>query len=107
MNKEFHNPQIQRRIDEVFDFESHPGIAVVRPEVAKQISEGLKNQRAQQIADMATPPESRWAAEDIENQRRTAAEVERQIERMHIKMVMAVGAVGILLAVAIHFLSTP
>ena len=94
-------------LEKVFDFESHPGIAVVRPEVAKRISEGLERQRAQQIADMATPPEDDWSAEDLANQRRISAEIERQIERMHIKMVMAVAAVGILLAVAIHFLSTP
>lgn len=53
------------------------------------------------------PPEDEWTAEDLANQRRISEEVERQIERMHIKMVLAVAAVGILLAVAIHFLSTP
>ena len=53
------------------------------------------------------PPYDRQTPADIENQRRIAAEVERQIERMHIKMVLAIGAVGILLAVAIHFLSKP
>jgi hypothetical protein len=42
-----------RRMNEVFDFESRPGIAVVRPEIAKQLSEGLKKQRAEQLADEA------------------------------------------------------
>ena len=50
------------------------------------------------------PPEDDYTAEDLANQRRVAEDVERQIERMHIKMVLAIGAVGILLAVAIHFL---
>ena len=50
------------------------------------------------------PPEDEWTAEDIANERRTAAEVQRSLERMHIKMVLWVAAVGILLAVAIHFL---
>ena len=53
------------------------------------------------------PPEDDWTAEDLANQRRITEEVERQIERMHIKMVLAVAAVGILIGVAIHFLSTP
>jgi len=53
------------------------------------------------------PDEDTWTAEDIANERRTAAEVQRSLERMHIKMVLAVGAVGIALGVAIHFLSTP
>lgn len=55
------NPYAER-MHRTFDFESHPGIAVVRPEVAKRISEGLEMQRAQQIADMATPPEDDWTA---------------------------------------------
>jgi hypothetical protein len=53
------------------------------------------------------PPQDDWSAEDLANQRRIAAEIERQIERMHIRMAVAVGLVGALLAVAIHFLSTP
>jgi len=53
------------------------------------------------------PNDDEWTAEDIANERRTAAEVQRSLERMHIKMVLWVAAVGILLGVAIHFLSTP
>jgi hypothetical protein len=53
------------------------------------------------------PPQDDWSAEDLANQRRIAAEIERQIERMHIRMAVAVGLAGALLAVAIHFLSTP
>ena len=53
------------------------------------------------------PPEDDWTAEDLANQRRVAEDVERALERHCIKMVLAIGAVGILLAVAIHFLSTP
>jgi len=53
------------------------------------------------------PPEDEWTAEDIANQRRTEDEIQRALERMHIKMVLAVAAVGILMAVAIHFLSAP
>ena len=53
------------------------------------------------------PPEDEWSAEDLANQRRVAADVQRALERHCIKMVLAIGAVGILLAVAIHFLSTP
>ena len=53
------------------------------------------------------PPEDDWTAEDLANQRRVAEDVERALERLCIKMVLAIGAVGILLAVALHFLSTP
>jgi hypothetical protein len=53
------------------------------------------------------PPEDDYTAEDIANQRRVAEEVEKAIERMQLKMGLAVALVGILLAVAIHFLSTP
>ena len=55
----------------------------------------------------STPPEDEWSAEDLANQKRVAEDVERALERHCIKMVLAIGAVGILLAVAIHFLSTP
>ena len=53
------------------------------------------------------PPEDDWTAEDLANQRRVAADVQRALERHYIKMVLAVGAVGILLGIAIHFLSKP
>lgn len=53
------------------------------------------------------PDEDTWTAEDIANERRVAADVHRSLEWMHIKMVAAIGAVGVLLAVAIHFLSKP
>ena len=53
------------------------------------------------------PPEDDWTAEDLANQRRVAEDVERALERHYIKMVLAVGAVGILLGIAIHFLSKP
>jgi len=53
------------------------------------------------------PDEDEYTAEDLANQRRIADEVERQIERMQLKMGLAVALVGALLAVAIHFLSAP
>ena len=53
------------------------------------------------------PDEDEWTAEDIANERRVAADVERALERHYSLMVIWVGVVGILLAVAIHFLSTP
>lgn len=53
------------------------------------------------------PPEDEWSAEDLANQRKTAFEVGKALERHHTKMVLWIGAVGIALAVAIHFLSTP
>ena len=53
------------------------------------------------------PPEDDWSAEDLANQKRVAEDVERALERHYIKMVLAVAAVGVLLGVAIHFLSTP
>ena len=53
------------------------------------------------------PPEDDWSAEDLANQRRVAADVQKALERHCIKMVLAIGAVGILLAVAIHFLGKP
>jgi hypothetical protein len=53
------------------------------------------------------PPQDDWSAEDLANHRRVTEDIERALERMHIKMVLAVALVGILLAVAIHFLSTP
>jgi cysteine synthase len=53
------------------------------------------------------PPQEDWTADDEANRQRTAAEVEKALERMYTKMVLAIGAAGILLGVAIHFLSTP
>ena len=53
------------------------------------------------------PPEDEWSAEDLANQRRVAKDVERALERHYSLMVIWVDVVGILLAVAIHFLSTP
>ena len=53
------------------------------------------------------PPEDDWSAEDLANQRRVAEDVERALERHYSLMVIWVAVVGILLAVAIHFLSTP
>ena len=53
------------------------------------------------------PPEDEWSAEDIANERRVAEDVERALERHYSLMVIWVGVVGIALAVAIHFLSTP
>jgi cysteine synthase len=53
------------------------------------------------------PDEDTWTADDEANRQRTAAEVEKALERMYTKMVLAIGAAGILLGVAIHFLSTP
>jgi hypothetical protein len=50
------------------------------------------------------PPEDEWTAEDIANERRTAADVQRSLERMHVKMVLWVAVVAVLLGVAIHFL---
>jgi len=50
------------------------------------------------------PNDDDWTAEDIANQRRTENEIQRSLERMHIKMVLWVAAVGIILGVAIHFL---
>lgn len=53
------------------------------------------------------PPEDEWSAEDLANQRRVTADIERALERHYIKMVIWVAVVGILLGVAIRFLSTP
>ena len=53
------------------------------------------------------PPEDEWSAEDLANQKRVAEDVERALERHYSLMVIWIGVVGILLAVAIHFLSTP
>ena len=50
------------------------------------------------------PPQDDWSAEDLANQKRVADEVEKQIAKIQLKMGLAVCAVGILLAVAIHFL---
>jgi hypothetical protein len=53
------------------------------------------------------PDEQTWTVDDINNQRRISDEIERQIHRMHMRMLVAVLAVGAALAVAIHFLSAP
>lgn len=53
------------------------------------------------------PPQDDWSAEDLANQKRVADDIERALEWHYTKMVLAIGAVGILLGVAIHFLSTP
>jgi len=50
------------------------------------------------------PDEDTWTAEDLANQKRVADDVEKQIAKIQLKMGLAVCAVGILLAVAIHFL---
>jgi hypothetical protein len=50
------------------------------------------------------PPEDDWTAEDLANHRRVSDEIERQIHRMHMRMLAAVLAIGAALAVAIHFL---
>ncbi len=50
------------------------------------------------------PNNDEWTAEDIANERRTAANVQRSLERMHVKMVLWVAVVAVLLGVAIHFL---
>lgn len=55
----------------------------------------------------STPPENEWTAEDLANQRRVADEVEKAIHRMHLRMLVGILATGAILAVAIHFLSTP
>jgi hypothetical protein len=53
------------------------------------------------------PPQDDWSAEDLANQRRVADDIERALERHYTWMVVWVAVVGILLAIAIHFLSTP
>jgi hypothetical protein len=53
------------------------------------------------------PNNDEWTAEDLANQRRVTDEIEKSIHRMHLRMLAAVLAIGALLAVAIHFLSTP
>ena len=53
------------------------------------------------------PPEDEWTAEDLANHRRVTDEIERQIHRMHMRMLVAVLAVGAALAAAIHFLGKP
>ena len=60
-----------------------------------------------EITMTSTPPENEWTAEDLANQRRVADEVEKAIARMHLRMLVAILAAGAILAVAIHFLSTP
>jgi len=53
------------------------------------------------------PNNDEWTAEDIANQRRVSEEIERQIHRMHMRMLVTMLAIGALLAVAIHFLGKP
>lgn len=53
------------------------------------------------------PPHDDWSAEDLANQSRVSEDIEKAIERMHIRMVIAIGAVAALLATAIHFLGKP
>jgi hypothetical protein len=53
------------------------------------------------------PNNDEWTAEDLANQRRISDEIEKSIHRMHMRMLVAMLAVGALLAAAIHFLSTP
>jgi hypothetical protein len=53
------------------------------------------------------PNPDEWTADDINNQRRISDEIEKAIARMHLRMLVAILATGALLAVAIHFLSTP
>jgi hypothetical protein len=55
----------------------------------------------------STPPENEWTAEDLANQKRVADEVEKIIVWMHLRMLVGILAAGAILAVAIHFLSTP
>jgi hypothetical protein len=81
-----------------FDFDSRPGIAVVRADVAKDIARACK---------APTPPEEDWTAEDLANQKRVADDVERALERHYAWMVIWVCVFGIAVGVAIHFLSTP
>ena len=52
----------------------------------------------------STPPESEWTAEDLANQRRVDADINKALERMYIRMVLSIAAVAALLATAIHFL---
>lgn len=49
-----------RRMKEVFDFESHPGIALVRPEIAKQLIAACKPP-----ADAAHIPSVGYMSEDL------------------------------------------
>jgi hypothetical protein len=53
------------------------------------------------------PPQDDWTAEDLANQRRISDEIEKAIAKMHMRMLVAVLATGAVMAVAIHFLSTP
>ena len=53
------------------------------------------------------PNDDEWTAEDLANQRRISDEIEKSIHRMHMRMLVAMLAVGALLAVAIHFLGKP
>ncbi len=116
-------------MEKIFDFSVRPGVACVKPEIAKRLTDAYKKGQAQQIAEMARqsgktewiasaykgktstmtshPPEDDWTAEDLANQRRISEEVERQIDRWHMRMGLAVALVGALLAVAIHFLGKP
>lgn len=103
--------------NEIFDFESRQGLAMIRPEIAKRLTEEYKKGQAQQTAEtarqfgktatMSTPPQSDWTAEDLANQKRVADDIERALERHYAWMVVWVCVAGAALGVAIHFLSTP
>jgi hypothetical protein len=53
------------------------------------------------------PDEQTWTVDDINNQRRISEEIEKSIHRMHMRMLVAMLAIGAALAVAIHFLGKP
>jgi hypothetical protein len=53
------------------------------------------------------PNNDEWTAEDLANQRRISDEIEKSIHRMHMRMLVAMLAVGALLAAAIYFLGKP
>lgn len=110
-------------MNRVFDFKTRPGLALVRPEIAKRLSAACKPPKepiinhgvrpgvasvrkdvAEALAKAATPPQSDWTADDIENQNRVAAEVERALDKMYVRMILWIAATGIALGVAIHFL---
>ncbi len=68
---------------------------------------GWDNFFTEHTAMKSYPDEQTWTVDDINNQRRISDEIEKSIHRMHLRMLAAVLAVGALMAVAIHFLSTP
>ena len=53
------------------------------------------------------PPQDDWSAEDLANQRRVDADINKALERMYIRMVLSIAAVAALLATAIHVLGKP